>query len=309
MASNNQYEIDDFMVMAKAIAESQQNQESEQGLMEVNETIDNPISSKEQTNNIEVKEFKEVELTPKQKDFLTDLDEALQNIANLSDKEVKAIFNDLKTKFYAEDKEHRKQFKSFKKVIKKTIKSDKKRTWMRHLKKGKWISVLSFIYGGILARQYDTITFPRIHADESSLDYAMRWVDGNLYDFMHLVPSPQAEAVVGAFALGIVMYAGGKGLVKYDDIKTMRRMMIQAVGENMTMSELQAVKRAVKDGGSVKDAMVTYPLRDYGKSPETLAQERLERERIAREKAEAEKKAEEERSAKQKAKEDDGMEM
>ena len=86
---------------------------------------------------------------------------------------------------------------------------------------------------------------------------------------------PEAEIIAGAFALGVAGYVAGKGLVKLDDLKTLRRLMVQVCAEEMTISELQSLKNAVKvKGNGVKEAMITYPLRDYGKSTETIAQEK-----------------------------------
>jgi len=192
----------------------------------------------------------------------------------MSDSEVKKLYNDLKVKFYA-DKTTKKQFKQSQKIVKSMIKSDKKRTNLRFITKaGKYTSILSVvagIYYGLVSR-YRPGNIVR-EPDMSFLDYAIGMFEAN--SKLYFVKVPEAEIIAGAFALGVAGYVAGKGLVKLDDIKTLRRLMVQVCAEEMTISELQSLKNAVKvKGNGVKEAMITYPLRDYGKSTETIAQEK-----------------------------------
>lgn len=238
----------------------------------------------------------EVNLNEKEKEFVNKLEASLQNIANLSDKEVKQIYNDLKVKFYA-DKNTKKQFKASQKMVKAMIKSDKKRTNLRFIKKaGKYSMIL-----GILGGAYNVVTAgwlpimsPYLPGGYMEGDIAS-FLQENFAYFQRSFPD-ESKLIFAALGLGVVAYATGKGLVKLDDVKTLRRLMVQVCGEDMTTSELQALKKAISQkGNGVKEAMITYPLRDYGKSPETLAQERLAR--TKEEKAETEVTAKEEKHA------------
>ncbi len=198
-----------------------------------------------------------------QDETLNNINEALENIKNLSNAEIKKIYNDLKTKFYASE-ESKRRFHKYKKATKKMIKSDKKRSHLRHLKKGKWLSVTSLIYGYILSYRYNGIGMktPPALEGQNTIEYIAYLIDGNLRAFMKIIP--EGSAVVGACALGVVLYAGGVGLVKLDDMKTMRRLMVQAMAEDMTPEELDSVIKVIKkDGGKVKEAMNTYPLKNY----------------------------------------------
>ena len=333
--TNNEYGMDELMTIAQAIQDSHKNDEfnaqdngvkdnQENALRYFFNNLNNEVSNQDEAtsqqtsqknvidisnsneghkqkldNNVfavfDTSKLEEDELTPRQEDLVDDIDEALRNIANLTDDEVKQIYNQLKENFYA-DKEGKKYFKNSKKIVKKMIKSDKKRTQLRHLKKGKWLSVAALAYGIYLGIERGGVglTYVVQQPTQTTAEYLSYMIGGNIETYMQLIP--QADALIGAFALGCVLYASGKTLVKIDDLKTMRRLMIQAVGENMTYSELNAVRQSLKGKGeSVKDAMITYPLKDFGKSVETLAREKYEKE--------------EQDTKEQKNREDDGREL
>ena len=283
LANNLQDELSEERVQK----ENAQNFASENQAGYANGTIEEGV----QENDIET-----LDLSTKEKNYLNELKESMKNIGIISDSEIKKIYNELKTKFYA-DSNTKKQFKQSQKIVKAMIKSDKKRTNLRFIKNaGKLTSILTVIAGvyyGVV-KGYTPVEAYR-EPTMTTIDYFQSLV--NLNWNYYAIKVPEAEIIAGAFALGVAGYVAGKGLVKLDDMKTLRRLMVQVCAEEMTISELQSLKNAIKvEGNSVKEAMITYPLRDYGKSSETLAKEkwmeiqhRFEEESKAREESNIEK--------------------
>ena len=241
-------------------------------------------------------------LNERQEELISDIEKSLRNIANLSDKEIKKLYDELKVNFYLEPAERRlghkynDTFNAYKDAFKYMIKSYKKRSNFRYLKKCKYVSAVAAIYSALyLFRNDDALAsvpmWPfsdgylvaemgyregagTLMTNMSAVEYYQHLVSTNLES---LIQSPQAEIVGGAFALGLALYAAGKGFMKYDDIKTMRRLMVQAMGENMSINEIYALKNKFSDKenlgtieetsvASVKEAMNTYPLKDFTQS-------------------------------------------
>ena len=239
------------------------------------------VLKKNENKNIEEKENEKLKLSDEDGKLYNQFEESLVNIAELSDKEIKKIYKELKTKFYVEESERRfgnkynSTFKSYENACKGMIKSDKNRNKLIHLQKAKFISVISLFYTGLYLIKVRELGFNMQIAPDiisiiegsqkisSLVDYNQNLILANLSDF---VESGQVEIVGGAFAIGLLLYATGKGLVKLDDVKTLRRLMVQTMAENISPAEFNAIIHKIRNGGSVKEAMNTYPLKDYGKS-------------------------------------------
>ena len=278
MASQNLYDDEFLYNLANNLEDELKESQNQE---EVLENAQNFASEEKAGNANETKEetvqnydIEALNLSSKEKTYLNELDEAVKNIATMSDSEVKKLYNDLKVKFYA-DKTTKKQFKQSQKIVKAMIKSDKKRTNLRFITKaGKYTSILSVV-AGIYYGLVSEFEFLNAYRDPymNFIEYLNAFLELNKNYYFAEVP--EAEIIAGAFALGVAGYVAGKGLVKLDDLKTLRRLMVQVCAEEMTISELQSLKNAVKvKGNGVKEAMITYPLRDYGKSTETIAQEK-----------------------------------
>ena len=102
------------------------------------------------------------------------------------------------------------------------IKSDKKRTNLRFITKaGKYTSILSVvagIYYGLVSdyRVVDAYRDPNMNF----IEYMQACLELN-WNY-YAIKVPEAEIIAGAFALGVAGYVAGKGLVKLDDLKTLR---------------------------------------------------------------------------------------
>ena len=230
MAVNKEYDVDDFMSLAKAVSES---------------------------NN--GNEWDENQLSEKDKELLRDVEQALNRLGEMSDDEVKDIYDRLKVKFYMEPSSNRwigkynKDFKQYKKNAKATLKFYKKNyetdgALAKNLKKCKYISTFAGAFAGasiLLGPEGDSIPMwfvPIMHYSRNIGEL----FSGSILDFLQnyystlmstnvgaFLDTPYGEITIGAFAIGLVLYGAGKGITKLDDVKAMRRIMVQAMGEHI----------------------------------------------------------------------------
>ena len=234
--TNEEYGMEELMALAQAIQEAQKTEN------ENNARVVDPLQ-------IQEKNINEIDLTPRQEEMVEDIADALQNISTMSDKEIKEIYKQLKVQFYA-DKEQKKDFKKCKKVAKRIVKSDVKYRAVKYI--GQLTSVGSLAYGvfqGLSAGGVGMMIWPQ-GMGQTTMDYVAELVQGNINAYMHLIP--EAEALVGAFALGCVLYAGGKYLVKKDEMNKMRKFMVEELSKRMTEEELENFVKALKNNESLK---------------------------------------------------------
>ena len=238
--TNEEYGMEELMTIAQAIQEAQkaENEKDAQGV---------------DASQVQEKTIKKIDLTPRQEEMVEDIADALQNISIMSDKEIKEIYKQLKVQFYA-DKEHKKDFKKCKKVAKRIVKSDVKYRAVKYA--GELTSVGTLAYGvlrGASAGGVGMMIWPQ-GMGQSTLDYVAELVQGNIIAYNYVIP--EAEALVGAFALGCVLYAGGKCLVKKDELNKMRRLMVQELSKALSEEDLENLAKALKNNESLKKYVV-----------------------------------------------------
>ena len=185
--------------------------------------------------------------------MVEDIFDALQNIANMSDDEIKKLYKQFKVKYYV-DKDHKEYFKDLKKSAKHMVKSDKKYRAVKYL--GIASSVGALVWGIKRSIDFDGIgmmMWPQ-GTGQGTFDYIFELIQGNVYAYRYFVP--EADALIGAFALGCVLYAGGKYLVRKDEMNKMRRLVVQELSQNLTEEELENLVKALKNNESLKNLAV-----------------------------------------------------
>ena len=195
------------------------------------------------------------------------------DITKASDSEIGELYSSLKEE-YTSEPSGKELFKVCKKNLKKAMEADKMRSVFGILRR---VSVAVFVVVGaitfIKAREYDTITFPRIHPDENIIEYILRWIDGQIFDFRALVPS--AEIYLGLLAIAFLAIVAFTILYSYDDHRILKRMMCHAMSESMTREDsvrfktaFVSLKERIMFYGKtsvlrVKDAISFTPMMDY----------------------------------------------
>ena len=238
--TNEEYGMEELMALAQAIQESQkiENEKDEQ-------VVD--------ASQVQQETSKEIDLTPRQEEMVEDIFDALQNIANMSDDEIKKLYKQFKVKYYV-DKDHKEYFKDLKKSAKHMVKSDKKYRAVKYL--GIASSVGALVWGIKRSIDFDGIgmMFWPQGTGQSTVDYVFELIQGNVSAYRYFVP--EADALVCAFALGCVLYAGGKYLVRKDEMNKMRRLVVQELSQNLTEEELENLVKALKNNESLKNLAV-----------------------------------------------------
>ncbi len=231
------------------------------------------------------------EITAEQELLLEELVKNMDNIGMMSDAEIREYYGALKAKFNT-DNSTKRLFKSYKKKIKSMIKCDKRRTIYRKIPRvGKYLTFFAFLYGVWLAISTKGMEYWMIPFRQGSdiIDYISLFIKSNVHAFINYVPGSEISIIL--FILGIIVYIGSKAMNIIDDSRSMRRMMVHAMAENISEKEMNAlsnmfIANSIKIRGvgnttiySVKDAMKTTPMIDYGKSVDTLIREQNEREK------------------------------
>ena len=238
--TNEEYGMEELMALAQAIQDSQkiENEKDEQ-------VVD--------ASQVQQETSKEIDLTPRQEEMVEDIFDALQNIANMSDDEIKKLYKQFKVKYYV-DKDHKEYFKDLKKSAKHMVKSDKKYRAVKYL--GIASSVGALVWGIKRSIDFDGIgmmMWPQ-GTGQGTFDYIFELIQGNVYAYQYFVP--ETEALIGAFALGCVLYAGGKYLIRKDEMNKMRRLVVQELSQNLTEEELENLVKALKNNESLKNLAV-----------------------------------------------------
>lgn len=217
-------------------------------------------------------------MSAEQKEFLRLMNNPA-NLSNLSDAEIKKLYKELKEKYY-QNKQDKKQFKKINKNVKAMIKSDKKRTSLRHIKKaGKYVAILGIVGGSIKAfiDGFDPIYPSLDDLSELTLDDHIFIMQFNL-DLLHNY-SPTGEALLLAGGLGVVAYAGAKTAIKVQDLKTLRRLTCKILAEDLDVSDAIRLKKVVKEMG-INDVRDFYPLAELC-APEKLKKQQAQQRRTA----------------------------
>ncbi len=199
-------------------------------------------------------------LDAEQREFLAALENP-KNINLLSDAEIKQLYKALKEKYYA-DKQDKKYFKKVNKNVKAMIKSDAKRTSLRHVKKaGKYVGILGIV-GGNLKALTDGF-FPVYAKLENIGNYTISQHFAALQYNLNMIHecSPVGEALLIAGALGIVAYAGSKVAIKVQDIKKLKRLSCKVLAEDLEVSDVIRLKKSVNEMG-INDVIDFYPLNE-----------------------------------------------
>lgn len=211
-------------------------------------------------------EFDTNKLDAEQREFWAVMNDPA-NLSNLDDAQIKQLYKELKVKFYA-DKEDKKYFKKVNKNVKAMIKSDKKRTNLRFVKKaGKYASILGVVGSIAFLAKYRYVPemFPTTLQD-------MSWfVKLNLrivHEYM-----PEVENCMIACALGVAVYAGAKTVIKMQDMKTLRRLTCKVLAEELDVNDVIRLKKAVNEMG-INDVKEFYPLAELceGAKPQQHAE-------------------------------------
>lgn len=226
--------------------------------------------------NVEpVLDIEKMNLSDNEKQFVGDLKDSMRRIGTMSNKEIKQIYKDLKMKFYA-TKEGKKEFQQKKKIVKGMIKNDGSRTNLRHVKNAGLLTTALGLFGGYYFGAESPFLlniYPNMGGIDNLFNHYHKIFVNNLEAYQGLVP--ESSLVFATIGAGIALYAGGKALVKLDDMNTMRRIMVQVCVEDVSINELQALRQTLLSGtNDIKEAMISYPIKDYGKSSETLAREK-----------------------------------
>ncbi len=195
-------------------------------------------------------------LNAEQREFCSVMADA-QNISNLDDAEIKKLYKELKVKFYA-DKNDKKYFKKVKKNVKAMIKSDKKRTSLRYIQKaGKYAAI-----AGIILTPINIIREGYIGLTPTNVSEIIPVIEYNLTKLHNYAPNTESAMI--AAALGIAVYAGAKTAIKFKDLKTLRRLTCKVIAEELDVSDVIRLKKAVKEMG-INDAKEYYPLAELCK--------------------------------------------
>lgn len=199
-------------------------------------------------------------LDAEQREFLAALENP-KNINLLSDAEIKQLYKALKEKYYA-DKQDKKYFKKVNKNVKAMIKSDAKRTSLRHVKKaGKYVGILGIVGGTLKAFAdgfYPVYIEIEDMLDRTLNDYVRVFNYNN--ELLHQI-SPTGEALIIAGAIGIAAYAGSKVAIKVQDIKKLKRLSCKVLAEDLEVSDVIRLKKSVNEMG-INDVIDFYPLNE-----------------------------------------------
>lgn len=209
------------------------------------------VLAKKQKENQPINEENK-NLDAEQEEFLAVLTDP-ENVNTLDNEEIKKLYKELKVKYYA-DKDHKKYFKKVKKNVKAMIKSDKKRTKLRFIRKaGKYTAIL----GLIAAVWYDVKKYgyiPQLPRAVGDIYLAIRVNANIIHEYMPLV-----ERCLIACGLGIAVYAGAKTAIKVQDLRTLRRMTCKVLAEELDLNDVIRLKKTVKEIG-INDVEEFYPL-------------------------------------------------
>ena len=210
-------------------------------------------------------EFDTSKLDAEQREFWAVMNDPA-NLSNLDDAQIKQLYKELKVKFYA-DKEDKKYFKKVNKNVKAMIKSDKKRTNLRFVKKaGKYAAIAGIVLTPIqmFVEGYRPLRPTEVSEIIPILEYNLT----KLHNY-----APNTEAVMIAAGLGIAVYAGAKTVIKMQDMKTLRRLTCKVLAEELDLNDVIRLKKAVNEMG-INDVKEFYPLAELceGAKPQQRAE-------------------------------------
>lgn len=157
------------------------------------------------------------------------------------DSEIASAYRELRSA-YKGDRYRRTMLRIYRKDIRRAMRADRRRSKMRILRKGKWLSVASLLVSLYLGFSEGVFSIPAVSSTEEFYGDLPQVIADNARAFMDGVQ--WSELMVGLFALGIVIYIAGVAGVWVSDRGLKRRLLVHAMSESMTENDSRTFRNA-----------------------------------------------------------------
>lgn len=157
------------------------------------------------------------------------------------DSEISNAYRELKAA-YRGDRYRRTMLGIYRKDVRRAMRADRRRSKIRLLRKGKWLSVASVLASLYLGFAGDVFAIPEVSSTEEFYRDLPQVLSDNFHAFMDGVQWSGLLTLL--FVLGIVIYIAGVAGVWATDRPLKRRLLVHAMSESMTENDSRTFRNA-----------------------------------------------------------------
>lgn len=157
------------------------------------------------------------------------------------DSEISNAYRELRSA-YRGDRYRRTMLGIYRKDVRRAMRADRRRSKLRLLRKGKWLSVASVLVSLYLGFAGDVFAIPEVSSTEEFYRDLPQVLSDNLHAFMDGVQWSGLLTLL--FVLGIVIYIAGVAGVWATDRPLKRRLLVHAMSESMTENDSRTFRNA-----------------------------------------------------------------